>query len=70
MESNLEWVTATDGQKILGVYRQNFIKLAREGYFAIRAIPGTRRLYRREDIERLAQESVKPPQRASSVQTG
>ena len=56
-----EWVDASQAARLLGVPSARHVKrLAKLGMLSARHLPGVRRTYSRNDVERLARESVRP----------
>jgi hypothetical protein len=56
-----EWVNASEARALVGLRASRQLRrLVRRGYVATREVPGTRPLYHRGDLERIAAESVRP----------
>jgi hypothetical protein len=62
-----EWVTAVAGAVILGCSRVRLPRLAENKIVSSKRVAGGRRLYSRADLERLAEASITPAKRTTTV---
>lgn len=55
------WLNCTEAAELLGVpHRRNVLRLALAGLVSTRQVPGSRRTYRRLDVEAIAAAAIRP----------
>lgn len=60
-----EWISGALAARLLGLRSAKALrKLADDGLVSVRRVPRTHPMYRRGDVEKLAQQSVQPARRA------
>lgn len=55
-----EWIDCRAAARILNVTPDNVRNLRKQGVLSSRELPGVRQKYRKDEVERLAQECIKP----------
>lgn len=58
--SEPEWIDQKTAAEILGVKPHSIRSMLAQGHLSVRVLPGTRRRYRRDEVEQMAGSCVQP----------